>query len=230
MDLNIGFKADEKYVSTNLPLLKAWEIHDVKFDGFEYSKFAGKKDPSATYEVLKIKFKNDNGQFVHTLFAPKPGDEVRSKRTNSNGHEMENPSNLETFTKTIGHVLTEVCPEALNKLSGKSTTFEKLCKFLEKETASKVGFETKIKLIGDKDNKPKFPYLLSVFEVGGDAVITNNCVGKNLGFTAYEMEQKKKVENAKPTQMPSLNSDSNLTTNNDSPIKEEESDDLDFNL
>ena len=42
MDLNIGFKADEKYVSTNLPQLKAWEIHDVKFDGFGYSKFAGK--------------------------------------------------------------------------------------------------------------------------------------------------------------------------------------------
>ena len=108
MDLNIGFKADEKYVSTTLPLLKAWEIHDVKFDGFEYSKFAGKKDPSATYEVLKIKFKNDVGQFTHTLFAPKPGDEVRPKRTNSNGHEMESPSNLETFIKTIGHVLTEV--------------------------------------------------------------------------------------------------------------------------
>ena len=183
-----------------------------------------KKDPSATYEVLKIKFKNDVGQFTHTLFAPKPGDEVRPKRTNSNGHEMESPSNLETFIKTIGHVLTEVCPEALTKL------FEKLCKFLEKETNPKIGLETKIKLIGDKDNKPKFPYLLSVFEVGGDAVITNNCIGKNLGFTAYELEQKKKIESAKPTKMPDLDSTVGQISENNTPIKEDESDDLDFNL
>ena len=111
-----------------------------------------------------------------------------------------------------------------------STTFEKLCKFLEKETNPKIGLETKIKLIGDKDNKPKFPYLLSVFEVGGDAVITNNCIGKNLGFTAYELEQKKKIESAKPTKMPDLDSTVGQISENNTPIKEDESDDLDFNL
>ena len=118
----------------------------------------------------------------------------------------------------------------VTKLSGKSTTFEKLCKFLEKETNPKIGLETKIKLIGDKDNKPKFPYLLSVFEVGGDAVITNNCIGKNLGFTAYELEQKKKIESAKPTKMPDLDSTVGQISENNTPIKEDESDDLDFNL
>ena len=101
---------------------------------------------------------------------------------------------------------------------------------MEKETNPKIGLETKIKLIGDKDNKPKFPYLLSVFEVGGDAVITNNCIGKNLGFTAYELEQKKKIESAKPTKMPDLDSTVGQISENNTPIKEDESDDLDFNL
>ena len=204
MDLNIGFKADEKYVSTTLPLLKAWEIHDVKFDGFEYSKFAGKKDPSATYEVLKIKFKNDIGQFTHTLFAPKPGDEVRPKRTNSNGHEMESPSNLETFIKTIGHVLTEVCPEALTKLSGKSTTFEKLCKFLEKETNPKIGLETKIKLIGDKDNKQNkntffAPYYSNGLKTQRDGWCYNSSIFTNKDTidksTKFFLDQRKKISN-----------------------------------
>ena len=61
MDLNIGFKADEKYVSTNLPQLKAWEIHDVKFDGFEYSKFAGKKENTISFRgYMQGSIKNGN--------------------------------------------------------------------------------------------------------------------------------------------------------------------------
>ena len=62
MEMNIGFNANDNYVSTSLPLLKAWDIHDVKFDGVEYAQFDGKKDPTAKYEVLKIKFKNDRSE------------------------------------------------------------------------------------------------------------------------------------------------------------------------
>ena len=230
MEMNIGFKTDEKYVSTSLPLLKPWEIHDVEFDGFEYATFDGKKDPTAKYEVLKIKFKNDEGQFTHTLFAPKPGDEKRPTRKNKNGHEMESPSNVEVFTKTIGHVLNEISPATLTKLAGKNTTFEKLCNFLVTETKSKIGTKTKIKLIGDKEGKPKFPYLLSVFENGGEAVVTNNCIGQKLGFTSYELDTKKKMETAAPTKMASTDNAGSETQLNNSPIQEEEKDPLDFDL
>lgn len=227
MEMNIGFGKDEKYVSTSLPQLKAWEIHDVEFDGFEYSKFSGRKDPTAEYEVLRIKFKNDEGQFAATLFAPKPGDEKRTTRKNANGHEVENPSNLEVFTKTIGHVLTAISPDTLTKLAGKSVSFEKLCAFLKKETDSKIGTKTKIKLIGDSNGKPRLPYMLSIFENGGEAVITNNCIGDKLGFTAYELDRKAAAANAKPTNMPNTQND---TAEAGSPVKEEASDDLDWNL
>lgn len=225
--MNIGFGKDEKYVSTSLPQLKAWEIHDVEFDGFEYSKFSGRKDPNAEYEVLRIKFKNDEGQFAATLFAPKPGDDKRTTRKNANGHEVENPSNLEVFTKTVGHVLTAISPDTLNKLSGKNISFEKLCAFLEKDTASKIGTKTKIKLIGDSNGRPRFPYMLSIFENGGEAVITNNCVGDKLGFTAYELDRKAAAANAKPTNMPNTQND---LVEGGNPVREEASDDLDWNL
>lgn len=230
MEMNIGFNANDNYVSTSLPLLKAWDIHDVKFDGVEYAQFDGKKDPTAKYEVLKIKFKNDEGQFTHTLFAPKPGDEKRTTRKNANGHEMENPSNLEVFTKTIGHLLSEICPEALSKLAGKNTTFEKLCKFLEKETQPKVGTETKIKLIGDKDNKPRFPYMVSVFEIGGPASVTNNCIGKNLTFTPYELGKKCEMEEAKPTKMASATYQGSEASLGNAPVQADDKDPLDFDL
>lgn len=226
MDMNIGFGSDEKYVSTSLPQLKAWEIHDVEFDGVEYAEFAGRKDPNAKYQVLKIKFKNDEGQFPITLFAPKPGDEKRTKRTNANGHEMENPSNLETFTKTVGHFLTAISPETIKKLEGKSVSFEKLCAFLKKETDSKIGTKTKLKLIGDSNGKPRLPYMLSIFENGGEAVITNNCIGDKLGFTAYELDRKAAAANAKPTSMPDVGTTSQ-EKNYDSA---DSSDDIDWDI
>lgn len=230
MELNIGFRADEKYVSTSLPLLKPWEIHEVLFDGVEYAQFDGKKDPTAKYEVLKIKFKNEKGQFQHTLFAPKPGDEKRTTRTNANGHESENPSNLEVFTKTIGHLLSEISPDTLTKLAGKSVNFEKLCKFLEAETKSKIGTPTCIKLIGDKDNKPRFPYMVSVFEKGGEAQVSDNCIGKNLSFTSYQLDKKREMENAKPTQMASSTTRGSEDALVSAPVQAAEKDPLDFDL
>lgn len=227
MNMNIGFGADETYVSTSLPLLKPWDIYDVEFDGCEYATFQGKKDPSATYEVLKIKFKNEQGQYTETLFAPKPGDEVRPKRKNKEGHEVEGPSNLETFQKTIGHLLVEVAPELLTKLQGKSTTFEKLVDFIVKGTESKKGHKTQIKLIANNRGQARSPYLLSVFENGKPAVITNNWIGKNLGFTPYELEQKNKQATAAPTNMAST---ATAAAPSGSAIQQESSDDLDFTL
>lgn len=123
--------------------------------------------------------------------------------------------------------MTAISPDTLTKLAGKSVSFEKLCAFLKKETDSKIGTKTKIKLIGDSNGKPRLPYMLSIFENGGEAVITNNCIGDKLGFTAYELDRKAAAANAKPTNMPNTQND---TAEAGSPVKEEASDDLDWNL
>lgn len=229
MNMNIGFSADESYVSTSLPLLKPWDIYDVKFDGCEYTTFAGKKDPTATFEVLKIKFVEVNGagQYIETLFSPKAGDEKRPTRKNKEGHEVEGPSNLENFQKMVGHFLTDICPEALPKLAGKSLGFKTLADFIVKATDPKKGQETQIKLIGDKNGRARSPYMLSVFENGKPAVITNNWIGKNLGFTAYELTQKEKQANAAPTDMAST---TRAAAPSSSPVQTEKEDDLDFDL
>ena len=229
MDMNISFTPDENYVSTALPLLKPWDIYNVKFDGCEYTTFDGKKDPTAKYEVLKIKFieVNGAGQHTETFFAPKPGDEKRPIRTNKEGHEMESASNLESFQKSIGQFLTVIAPEIMGKLSGKSTTFETLATFIAKNTESKKGTVTNIKLIGNSQNRARIPYIASVFEKGGPVVVTNNWIGDNLGFTTYELSAKAKQANAAPTDMASTQGG---TTGSSAPVQQEKSDDLDFNL
>lgn len=205
--MNLNFNASaNSFVSTSLPVLKPWEIHEVVFDGCEYTTFEGKKDPTQTYEVFKISFRNENGRYTETLFAPKAGDDVRRTRKNANGHEVEMPSNLETLVKTIGHFLTAVAPEVLEKLLGKQTSFKSLCEGIQKATDKYKGKKSlKLKLIAGKDGKPRLPYILSIFKNGEDSEITNNCMGENLYFTDYELGQKDKFENEKPTSMASVN-------------------------
>lgn len=204
MDLNITFGANENYVSSSLPMLKAYEIHDVTFDGVTYGKVQGRKDPNAEYETIKFEFKNSDGHFPITFFAPKPGDEKRGTRTNSNGHESETPSALERFQKGIGHIMASIQPDALKQLVGKNVSFETLGKFLEKATASKKGaVQTKLKLIADSKGRPAIPYFLNVFRPGEEAVITNNFVGDNLYFTEYELRKAEEFKNQAPTNMAS---------------------------
>lgn len=232
MGLNIGFKKSaESYVSTSLPLLKPYGIYSVTFEGFEASEVQGKKDPEQKYQILRIKFKNDDGQYNHSLFVPSSDKDLeRRKNTNSNGHETEFPSNAEVFSLMIGHVLSAICPAALEKLAGKDVSYEQLVAFLKKATDPKIGTETKIKLVGDSKGRAIFPNIASIFEAGGEPVITNNCIGSKLGFTDYELRKKEEFANAKPTNMASTSAGKDSDPLNESPIGKEENDDIDFNL
>lgn len=207
MNLNVSFSKEEKFVSTNLPLLKPWAVYPVTFEGCEFTTFQGKKDPTASYEVLKFKFKGEKGQYTETLFAPKPGNEKRGERENSNGHKIPTPSLLDNFKYELGQLLQFINPQALEKMCGLSLTFEKLADFVVKATEKSKGKQLYIKLIGNKQNKPRFPYFLNFFEGQNEPVVTNNFISDDanaLGLTDYELSQKEKIEKAKPTDMASV--------------------------
>lgn len=231
MALNLGFKKNkEDYVSNSLPLLKPYGIYEVAFDGIEDTEVEGKKHPGEKYRILKIKFKNEDGQYPHSLFVPTTEkDAERRSTTNSNGHEVQFASNVEEFTLMIGHMLATVCPEALEKLtkSNKDISYEQLYQFIKKATDPKIGLKTHIKLVGNSNGKAVFPKIASVFEKDGEAVITNNCIGDKLGFNNYELTKKEEFEKAKPTNMASTSDSDPL---NESPVKNEEKDNLDFEL
>ena len=65
--------------------LAPWNIYDVTFVGCEVREFKGTKDPNVTYQVLDIKFENEDGYFTVTRFFPKQGDDVRRKLPNKKG-------------------------------------------------------------------------------------------------------------------------------------------------
>lgn len=185
--------------------LAPWNIYDVTFVGCEVREFKGTKDPNMTYQVLDIKFENEDGYFTVTKFFPKQGDDVRRKLPNKKGGEREVASNFEELMNIVKQTAEVLTPEGFKKmseLSSKFRSFDDVAKALIAITDKVKGTKTKIKLIGrTRDNRvvAEIPTITSVFE--GVATITDNYIGNKLFFTPYEEGKRNEYLKGTPTDM-----------------------------
>lgn len=185
--------------------LAPWNIYDVTFVGCEIREFKGTKDPNVTYQVLDIKFENEDGYFTVTKFFPKQGDDVRRKLPNKKGGERELASNFEELMNIVKQTAEVLTPEGFKKmseLSSKFRSFDDVAKALIAITDKVKGTKTKIKLVGrTRDNRvvAEIPTITSVFE--GVATITDNYIGNKLFFTPYEEGKRNEYLKGTPTDM-----------------------------
>lgn len=185
--------------------LAPWNIYDVTFVGCEVREFKGTKDPNMTYQVLDIKFENEDGYFTVTRFFPKQGDDVRRKLPNKKGGEREVASNFEELMNIVKQTAEVLTPEGFKKmseLSSKFKSFDDVAKALIAITDKVKGTKTKIKLIGrTRDNRvvAEIPTITSVFD--GVATITDNYIGNKLFFTPYEEGKRNEYLKGTPTDM-----------------------------
>lgn len=185
--------------------LAPWNIYDVTFVGCEVREFKGTKDPSVTYQVLDIKFENEDGYFTVTRFFPKQGDDVRRKLPNKKGGEREVASNFEELMNIVKQTAEVLTPEGFKKmseLSSKFRSFDDVAKALIAITDKVKGTKTKIKLVGrTRDNRvvAEIPTITSVFD--GVATITDNYIGNKLFFTPYEEGKRNEYLKGTPTDM-----------------------------
>ena len=185
--------------------LAPWNIYDVTFVGCEVREFKGTKDPNVTYQVLDIKFENEDGYFTVTRFFPKQGDDVRRKLPNKKGGEREVASNFEELMNIVKQTAEVLTPEGFKKmseLSSKFKSFDDVAKALIAITDKVKGTKTKIKLVGrTRDNRvvAEIPTITSVFE--GVATITDNYIGNKLFFTPYEEGKRNEYLKGTPTDM-----------------------------
>lgn len=185
--------------STMQPKLSAWEIHDVVLKSIKYDEFAGKKDPSAVYKTLKVRFENENGYHEETVFMPKEGDEKRMSTQFG-----ESPSPFERFKFFLAHLGEQLSPDKYNEFKGKKYNLpaesKKLAEdFIEIMTPA-IGKATKLKLIGNKKGESCLPYFVSINK-NGDAYLSNNFLGNKVFFTSAEERMQKNINKAVPTQM-----------------------------
>lgn len=185
--------------------LAPWNIYDVTFVGCEVREFKGTKDPNITYQVLDIKFENEDGYFTVTRFFPKQGDDVRRKLPNKKGGEREVASNFEELMNIVKQTAEVLTPEGFKKmseLSSKFKSFDDVAKALIAITDKVKGTKTKIKLVGrTRDNRvvAEIPTITSVFD--GVATITDNYIGNKLFFTPYEEGKRNEYLKGTPTDM-----------------------------
>ena len=106
--------------ATSKPQLKSNEIHEVKFDGIVSEDIQGKKDPTKTFKILRIKFSNDSGQFEHTIFEPREEDGERRESTittkDGTVQKIPSPSNVESMMLLLKHLMDAVLPEVSKKM------------------------------------------------------------------------------------------------------------------
>ena len=199
MKFNIG-TTEIASQSTGGTRLAANTIHNVKFDGAE-AVTIDKKDGSASFDVLRLKFKNDEGTFEHVIFEPKAGDDVRQK----NQFDSDNPSNLENLIFTIKHLLVAVAPTVAKQIEDKGILVDGwngdkgLRQFVVKNTEKATGAETQIKLLSDKDNNPQFPGFPLGMSKEGNVYPRTNFIGKDLKFTPAEIKRMNSVATATPS-------------------------------
>lgn len=206
--------------------LAPWNIYDVTFVGCEVREFKGTKDPNVTYQVLDIKFENEDGYFTVTKFFPKQGDDVRRKLPNKKGGEREVASNFEELMNIVKQTAEVLTPEGFKKmseLSSKFKSFDDVAKALIAITDKVKGTKTKIKLVGrTRDNRvvAEIPTITSVFE--GVATITDNYIGNKLFFTPYEEGKRNEYLKGTPTDMEKVQaSDPLMGVAQEAPVEEE---------
>lgn len=192
-----------KGTSNVQPKLKGNEIHTVVFKGVTYSTFKGKKDENQTYQVMKLRFENQDGYYEETVFAPKEGDDKRQANT-VNGVERENPSNLEKLHFLMAHVGEQLAPAKYTKFHNLEfdlpKDFEKMVKTFIEVTKDAVNKTTKLKLLKNKKGEAILPYFVGLSKEG-EAFISNNFLGDKVFFTEYELKRMEEATEAKPTDM-----------------------------
>lgn len=211
MKFNLGGEIASESKAGKSTRLKANAIHDVIFDGV-VAETITKKDGSESFNVLKLKFKNDEGlTYEDTIFEPREQDGVRQ----ANNFGYENPSNVEELQFKVKHLLSAVAPDVAKKMDSKADGvvidgWEGLRQFIVKNTAKAIGTRTQIKLLSDKDNNPRFPGFVLGITKAGQPYPKTNFIGAKLAFTAKEEERIEKAASATPTRMPSKSNDDSL--------------------
>ena len=115
MEMNFNL-ANVQGVSSSMPRLKPYEIHEVTFTNIKTERIQGKKDPDAVYDLLKVRFENSDGYYEETIFFPKESDLKRPTRQNKEGHEVEMPSSFERTMKFIAQLGTVLAPKEYEKI------------------------------------------------------------------------------------------------------------------
>ena len=219
MNFSFNNLGEQNFTSNAGAYLRPYDIYTVNLTKIEKTILKGSKDPNAEYPVVALEFTgtgDNKGTFSANLFIPQTDDDMkRPVYKNNEGHEYERPSRFENFQFTlmqIVHALNPVGEEKIKANASKIKTIDQFIDLIIKALTGKNNIETNLKLVGRNNNGTIYAALPNACGLNkAGEVFPVNFIGDNLFFTNYELTQQKNYQNAKPTNMDSV--DNNPDTN-----------------
>jgi hypothetical protein len=202
--MNFSINSDVSSKSNVKPQLAGNRIVTATFEGVEYKEVISKTD-GKQWNLITMKFSNDEGSFEDSTFEPKAGDD---KRTTSDQGFL-NVSVVEELMAKFRHLIAAVNPDLDAQIEKKEKTlnapsWKALGTLMQKATQKGVGKPVQIKLMADKEGHGVFPrYFLGISKAEKPYMKTNFIAaeGGTLLFTDKEKERMTLVAAAKPTPM-----------------------------
>lgn len=221
MAFNFNSLADQNFTSTKGNYLRPYGIYKVNLTKIEKTILKGSKDPNAEYPVLALEFTGcdtNSGIFTSNLFIPVDDKDMeRPTFQNSEGHDYNKPSRFENFQFTLMQIVHALNPAGEQKIKENASKIKTIDQFIDiilKALAGKDKIETNLKLVGRNNAGTIYASLPNACAISKTGELYPvNFIGeeKDLFFTNYEISQQKAYQNAKPTNMDTVdnNPDSN---------------------
>lgn len=212
MNFNFNSIAEQNYTSNTGSYLRPYDIYTVNLTKIEKTELKGSKDPNAVYPIVALEFTGtgeNKGVFTTNLFIPTSEQDMeRPTYQNNEGHEYQRPSRFENFQFTLMQIVHAINPAGEEKIKANASKIKTVDQFIDliiKALAGKNNVETKLKLVGRNSNGTVYAALPNACGLNkAGEVFPVNFIGDNLFFTNYELTQQKNYQNAKPTNMSSV--------------------------
>ena len=212
MNFNFNSISEQNFSSASGSYLRPYDIYTVNLTKIEKTELKGSKDPNAVYPIVALEFTgtgDNKGVFSTNLFIPTSEQDMeRPSYENKEGHEYQRPSRFENFQFTLMQIVHAINPAGEEKIKANASKIKTVDQFIDliiKALAGKNNVETKLKLVGRNNNGTIYAALPNACGLNkAGEVFPVNFIGDNLFFTNYELTQQKNYQNAKPTNMSSV--------------------------
>lgn len=209
---NFSFSLNDSQVSSSASnYFKPYtinEINSIKAEFVDGTASTGKE-----WKALDVTFSGKEGQHKERYFLPATPEEGVTRPTfdSSNGGKTETPSPYEILKQLAIHVLGVYAPtkfDAFKNFCSKVKTMDQFLDGFVKALNSAPENTTNVKIVGRNSKGTIYARLPRTCGIVKDSEghYTNetypiNFLGDNLMFTAYELQEKAKLDSAKPTNM-----------------------------
>lgn len=206
IDQNTATASNANYLAGN-------KIHTVQFKGAELAQVGNE----TKYDVLKLKFENEEGTFEDTIFPPKlPEGAVRKT------DPYVAPSDVEELMAKLRHYISALNPELDKQIESGTKTlaakdWNQLRGVVIKALSTGINKEVQLKLLNNGKNMAVVPGFILGISKAGATYLRTKFIGDKLMFTDKEIERMSKAAGAKPSNMSEIvpgNKNNDLTNLN----------------